>query len=287
MIKICFIFDSWTDEFALKVYSKMTPKRSGKWKDMVGVSNPDEADFCIIIDYTSRNIPKEKRIYIGAHPYILGYDSYKCFDGQGVARLDLRDTFGFGEWWLKYDYDYLSQLKPMLKPRDLICILSDAEGRPDHMIRKNYLKRFFEKHRLDLYGRIRPYTNNMLRCYMGVLGNPDKAGKDYWYGKEDVLVKYRYALEFDNGPCKHYFSERIFDDLLLWTMPIIALGADNIEDYLPKDSFRYANIESDGDDVMEIVKSGFYNVEAIAEARDLLLNKYQLWPRCYDLIKSL
>ena len=285
-IKVCFIFESWTDEESLKVYSKMTPGRSGRWKDMVGVSNPSEADFCVVIDRTSRKIPNEKAIYVGAHPYIPGYDSYACFDGMGVARLDLRDTFGFGEWWLKYDYDELVHMAPPLKQKDLICIMSNAIGRPDQELRKLYIKRFCEKHSLDLYGGIQPETEAIQKNYKGVLGNPDRAGKDYWYGKEGILDKYRYALEFDNGPTKHYFSERIFDDLLLYTVPILALGCTNLGDYLPEGSFHYANISGYGDDVQEILKQDI-NYGAVIEARNLILNKYQLWPRLYEVIKGL
>lgn len=289
MIKVCFIFPSWSHEETLKIYSKMTPGRSGQWKDMVGVTDPFKADYCVIVDDAlGVPYPKDRAIYMGAHPYIPGYDSYRCFDGMGVARLDLRDTFGFGEWWLKYDYDYLSklQLQPMEKSKDLICIMSNAIGRPDQELRKLYIKRFCESHCLDLYGGLKPETEAIAAQYKGVLGNPDRAGVDYWYGKEGILENYRYALEFDNGPTKHYFSERIFDDILLYTTPILALGCTNLEEYLPEGSFHYANIAGYGNDVMEIIKRT-PDYKALKEARDLLLNKYQLWARVWETIQNL
>ena len=294
MIKVCFIYNGESNEDFLKILSKMTPNRSGKWKDMVGVTDPKKADFCIIQDRSGHSCPENKCIYMGAHPDIPNYDTYVCFDGKGIARLDLRDTFGFGEWWLEYDYDTLSKMKRPKKTKDLCCILSNAEGRPDHLARKQYMERFCSKHPVNLYGHIKP-TGSMNKYYKGKLG--EYTPTTYWFGKEKVLEEHRYTLEFDNAtikgtseyethPTKHYFSERFFDDILLWTTPIGVICATNIGDYLPEGSFRYADFTLNGDDVEEMIKEE-PDWKALDEARDLLLNKYQVWARVYEVIKSL
>lgn len=283
MVKVCFIYDGETNERYLEILKKMTPNRSGIWKNLIGVTKVSEADWCVVIDSTTQSVPLDRTLFMSAHPCIEGYESYKNHDDK-PHKLDLKYTFGFGEWWINYDYDTLSNLEPITKTKQLCCILSNAEGRPDHYRRKKYMERFCDKHPIDLYGRIVP-TGQMVKYYKGTLGV--NASTTYWFGKEDVLKQYKYALEFDNGQCLHYFSERVFDDLLLWTMPIIAIGGTNIEEYLPKNCFRYVDISKDGDDVWDIVNSNFYDLEAISEARNLLLNKYQIWARTYEYINRL
>ena len=104
----------------------------------------------------------------------------------------------------------------------------------------------------------------------------------YWFGKENVLAQHEYSIEIDVGLTKHYFSERVFDSLLMWCMPLY-WGGTNLEDYLPAECFKYIDIYGDGRDLFDAKRK----ISAIAEARDLLLNKYQLWPRVYEVIKQL
>ena len=281
MKTVCFVYDAWDDKYTLEVFSKMTPRRSGEFRGIKGVSDRSKADFFVVIDDTNSNLPQDRTIYIGAHPYIPGYSNYRAIQGKGIASLDCRYTFGFGEWWLKYDYDYLAALKKPEKTKDLICILSNASGRDDHRQRKEYTAAYCAKYPLDLYGSIVPFTGPMKSCYKGRLGNGN--ANDYWFGKEGVLEQYRYALEFDMGPCEHYFSERIFDDILLWTTPIVVIGGTNIGDYLPSGSFHYADIKNGGSDVCALTSQP-QDDKALEEARDLLLNKYQLWARIDEVL---
>jgi len=290
MIKVCFLYDFEGCEKFLKIMSKMTPGRSGKWKDMVAVTDPEKADFQIVIDETTYPVDPKRVIYVGAHPHIPGYRGWRCFDDKPcVAKLDLRDTFGFGEWWLSYDYDYLSVLEPMPKTKDLCCIMSDQhtfnnDGREK---RVPFLKRFCGKYTgmLNLYGRIKP-DENLIAHYHGELGK--NTWESYWFGKEDTYRDHRYAIEIDVGLTKNYFSERFFDAMLMWCMPIY-WGGTTVHEWIPENAFRYFDIDGYGDEVAEIVNSDFreQNIEAMREARDILLNKLQLWARVYQTIKSL
>jgi hypothetical protein len=119
------------------------------------------------------------------------------------------------------------------------------------------------------------------------LGSSHNDGGDHTWGKEDVLEKYRYSVEVDVGETRNYFSERVFDSLLMWCMPL-CWGSTNIEEYLPKNSFRYIDIYGGGGDILEIIKTDVRerNLDAIREARNLLLNKYQIFARSYDYIQQ-
>ena len=277
MIKCCFIYEAWDNQKTLDVYRKMTPKSSGIWKDLVAVTDEKEADWCVVVDDTTRCMNPDRTLYVSAHPYMPGYEGYRDLSNK-KHKLDNKSTFGFGEWWLKYDYDYLSALEPMEKSKDCCWIVSNSVGGYGRERRKSLAKEL--NGQIDIFGRIQG-------CGAGALGSSENDGGNHTWGKEDVLSKYRYSVEVDVGPCRNYFSERIFDSLLMWCMPLV-WGSTNVEEYLPKDSFSYIDIYGTGKDILEISKSDVRerNLGAIREARQLLLNKYNLFPRAYDYISN-
>jgi hypothetical protein len=275
-MKVKFVYDPEPDEKFLDIMSKMTPQRSCKWKDMKATTNDSEADFFVVIDSTHKQLPKDRTIYISAHPYIEGYSGHADIENKEcLAKLDLKHTFGFGEWWLKYDYDYLSKFKLPKKTELVCCIMSNVDGDYGRTRRKEYIKNLTSIYpSINVYGTIKGVGKGALRD-----------GEEYQHGKEKVLSKHKFSIEIDTGPTKHYFSERVFDSLLMWCKPLY-WGGTNLEDYLPKECFSYIDIYSEGKDVLQAVKEEV-DYKAIGEARHLLLNKYQLWARIYDLIKSL
>ena len=276
-VKVCFIYEAWDNQKTLDIYQKMTPNRSGVWKNLVAVTEERDADWCVVVDDTTRPMNPEKTLYVSAHPYMAGYEGYRDLS-QKIHKLDNKETFGFGEWWLKYDYDYLSALEPMEKSKDCCWIVSNSVGGYGRERRKSLATQL--NGQIDIFGRIQG-------CGAGVLGSSENDGGNHTCGKEDVLEKYRYSVEVDVGLCKNYFSERVFDSLLLWCTPLY-WGSTNLEEYLPKNSFKYVDIYGSGKDILEISKSSFRedNIEAIREARQLLLNKYQLFARVHDYLSN-
>lgn len=276
-MKVCFIYDPWENEKTLDLYKKMTPNSSGIWKDMIAVTNQGEADWCVVIDDTGRPMDREKTLYVGAHPKMPGYEGYRDLS-RHKHKLDAADTFGFGEWWLSYDWDYLNNLEPPKKSKDCCWIISNSVGGYGRERRKELAREL--NGRIDVFGRISGVG-------AGKLGSPENDGGNHTWGKEDVLGRYRYSVEVDVGPTRNYFSERVFDSILMWCIPLY-WGSTNLEEYLPKDSFAYIDIYGNGKDILEISKSDFRekNMGAIAEARNLLLNKYNIFARAYDYIKE-
>ena len=104
-------------------------------------------------------------------------------------------------------------------------------------------------------------------------------------GKEFVYEQYKYVIEFD-AEGENYFSERIFDAFLLYSMPFY-WGGKNLHRYIPKNSFKYLDFKRKGADIISIINNTtFYedNIKNIKEARNLLLNKLQIWPRVHKII---
>lgn len=296
MIKVCFLQTEWDNEKVLRHYRKMTPNNSGQWKDMIATTSINDADYVAIIDYTNQDIGNKPAIYLGAHPPPMS--GYRCFDNakNAIARFDLRDTFGFGEWWLEEDYDTLSALEPPTKTKILSTILSEKSVNLGHRQRLDFTNRFCAKYdnQVDVYGRVRPeQIPNMKNSYKGVLGfqrGHTEYAEKFNVGKTPALLPYKYTLEFDDDwGCVNYFSERFFDDMLLWCMPIYS-GGSQVHKYIPENSFRYFDrVNTKPEEIIEIIDSNFYekHIEDMREARNLLLNKYQLWARVYEGIKGI
>jgi hypothetical protein len=290
MDKLCFLGNSETPQKLLDTFRKMTPGRTGIWGNLQGTGNIDEADYFAVIDkvpseYVYR-IKPDKCVILGAHPESL--QSYQNMDSIiALSKFDCAKTIGFLEWWIKYDYDYLSSLQPMNKPKILGTIVSNSGSDRSHTMRKSFIERFCTNHNsiLDVYGRIVPF-GSIIPHYKGVCGqraNTVTSG-DYWSGKEPVYEQYKYMLEFDNFG-KYYFSERVLDCLLLWSMPIYN-GGENIHEFIPQGSFRYFNINGNGEDVIRVIRDQTYeqNIDNIRMARNILLNHLQVWARVHSAI---
>ena len=297
-VKVIFLQTEWKPRKVLDTYKKMTPGCSGIWKNMEAVVQPKDADVAVIIDYTVAPLPADMpKVYIGAHPY--GHHvGYRCYDEikkdpSTIAAFDLQFTAGFLEWWLDETYDELMALQPPKKTKDLVSIISEKLGTDGHKQRRDFMERFCARHweNIEIYGRIQPLEHepNIKKCYKGALGCDRvdvRFPELFQTGKTEVLKPARYVLEHDdNFGCIHYFSERFADDLLFWTLPIYFGGGD-VSQYLPKNCYIPFNYDISPDKIMDIVNSDFRekNIEAMAEARWLILNKYQLWARVYNPI---
>lgn len=298
-IKVAFL--SWhykSPKIFLDTLKKMTPNCSGKWGNIIAVENPAEADYSLIFDGYDGGYPKTRAIYFGQHPYIPNYSpSFRTFEDKDtcVARISLDKYFNAGEWWIKHTYDELMSLESPKKTKDLACIMTYQTHNPMYAQRVKFMQTLVSKYtKFDLYGRPEErFRNDIIlpKVFRGSLGfnKPEGILGEHLIGKE-IIQNYRYSLEFDVGPTKNYISERFYDALLLWTMPIY-FGSNNVHTIIPKEAFHYVNIHdlSQVDKVIEIINSDSRekNMDAIREARNLLLNRYQMFPFAWEVINNL
>ena len=305
MIKVCFV--SWhyqNTKVFLDTLIKMTPGLSGVWKNIVAITDPDQADYVIVCDGANIPIknPESRVIFMGNHP--TGLASYlNWHDKPALLKLTLDKHLNNGEWWIEHTYDELMALQCPVKTKDLVCVCTGhnhlATGAVDprmYIKRLEFLGEYCKKYsNLRVYGRpIENYFDrkDIFPYYKGVLGHrqPDGTKGEHLVGKETVLYDTRYSIEFDVGPTVNYISERVYDSLLLWCYPFY-FGSTNVEKFIPKDSFQYINTSNLGDvDLVNSVVSGNCredNLKAIEEARYLLLNKYQTFAYTYHVINNL
>jgi hypothetical protein len=259
---------------------------------MVAVTDPKQADFCAIFDGANVPIPHERSLYFGEHPdCTAAYSEWNNI--AALRKFPLKRFLNPGEWWLDYDYDYLMKLKPPQKTKETICVFTAHNHSPIYVRRRQFVSQFCELYpSIHLYGR--PVANFqsdpvLSKYHRGVLGvtSPQNVTGDHQTGKE-LLIDYKYSLEFDVGPTVNYISERFYDAMLMWTLPFY-FGSSNVHEYLHPESFRYIDMNGGPQLVVDTIRSGYYesHIEVLGVARDMLLNKYQIWPYVYDVIQSL
>ena len=110
-----------------------------------------------------------------------------------------------------------------------------------------------------------------------LLGRGFRPLDDKW----DGLAPYRYSLAVENYSGPDYWTEKLTDCLLAWSMPIY-YGCTNIDSYLPAECMIRIDITRPDvvDQIKQTVSSDLWRQrrDAIAEARRRILDRHQLFP---------
>jgi hypothetical protein len=253
--------------------SRQTPNNDGAWGQVLITEEPlAECDYLVLLGPVSKEVeaicPPQNVWLILQEPPTEGF---RAIHGgiPEVARIYTQDTSRRGRrfvhtqpalpWHVDKDYSYLQHAQIPPKTKQLSWITSNKSLLRGHRARMDFLDRLHENISLDLYGS-------------GFNRIPDK-----W----DGLAQYRYTLAVENFTGPYYFSEKLMDAWLSWTMPIYH-GCTNITDYFPKGAFISLDIRrADAvEELRRIIESDAAerNMDAIREARDRVLNTYQLFP---------
>lgn len=250
----------------LKRYGTQTPDNSNIWKgEIKGVDNHIEADYFIVLEGEPKSnfsLPKDKVIYLKREPnYIINFKkpNYKYVRSYEDGNCGIT-------WWINKPFNELKVLPYPEKTKK--CSLITGYKYPN---RKKFLDRVFSKPiDIDLFGRGIP---NKFPNYKGELktnGNCKLGG----------MLPYEYSLTLLNSQQTNCFTEKICDAYLSWSMPIY-WGCPNILEFFPNDSVRLIDINSPNirQEIIDIISKPITQkeIEAIAIARELVLNKYNIW----------
>ena len=242
-----------------------TPNCNGIWNNIQATANKKEADYVIVMDQTMENVDARKVIFFGREPkHVVG--AYKEWHGicSGNYHHEAGNSWLAMTWWTKKTFDELIQLNPE-KTKNLSVI--DSGKRVTE----------FHGYRLDLIREIIKRLRNDVDCYGGIVNN-QLPHRD----KTKGLEAYRYNLAVENGRTDFYFSEKLCDPLLFLAMPIYC-GCRKIDRFFPSKSYvlidEQKSHEYNARYIKEVIGSNIReeNIEAIKEARDLVLYKYNIW----------
>lgn len=167
-------------------------------------------------------------------------------------------------------YDELKSLDKVEKSKLLSVISSDKAFTSGHRRRRRFVARLQEHFgdRLEVFGR-------------GVRDVEDK-----W----DALAPYKYHLALENSSYPHYWTEKLSDTYLAHSFPIYG-GCPNVNEYFPNESFCLIDMddpESAIERIEECLEKDLWerSREARAQARQLVLDKYNFFPMVADFVEK-
>ena len=265
---------------------RSTPGGSGRWGDITFTADPvDECDYCIFqngdIRYdVSVTCPPENIWMLVHEPYMAGLNDW-VIDGHGAfARIytHRRDS-GASIYWnlqtalpwhVRKTYDELKAMtEPPEKTRQLSAIIGGARDLPGHQARYEFIQALKKSDLpLDFFGRaVRPIDD-----------------------KADALEPYGFSLAIENNSNPDMWTEKLADCFLSWTVPFY-FGCTNLDNYFPAGSYipiDISNPERSIDIIRDNLSSGNWGsrIDALREARTLILEKYQLCPFIADQINT-
>jgi Glycosyltransferase family 10 (fucosyltransferase) C-term len=260
---------------------RQTPGGSGEWEGIRFTLDPvHECDYAVVLNRVPSDVdlvcPKEHVWAIIQEPPVPEYRWHqKGF--RNFSRVYVTDHRLEGEgivhsqpalpWHLDRDYDTLKRAARPDKTASLSWITSNDRGRPGQRQRMDFLRRITGAVEFDLWGK-------------GFTPIDDK-----W----DGLAPYRYSLAVENHSGPFYWTEKLADCFLAWTMPVY-YGCTNIEDYFPKESMIRIDIHSPDciEVINDVVRSDRWRThrDAVAHARELVLDRHQFFPFVTNLIKQ-
>jgi len=274
-LKISFACN-WGENSAglLEKYRKQTPNDSGVWGEISATENHSESDFVVFLGNGPRGLGHSlgKTIHFRREPDFIERhfpisDAYKAFDYD-------RCGYHVSTWFIEKSFDELSEMEYPTKTRKISAISSSKWSHRNHFLHST--SALFGRGEIDFYGRglaavVGPEN------YKGLLNYNKNC-------KFNGLVDYEYSVAIENSSQRNYFTEKIIDCFLSWTIPLY-WGCPNISEYFPEGSYYLIN---EPRDVLEAIERPIEkgNIEALKEARNLVLNEYNIWPTIGNILSG-
>jgi hypothetical protein len=274
------IVKNWSDPELMR----QTPGATGCWEGIrFTCDSVDECDAVIVLNRvpvsSSVHCPPENVWALMQEPYVKGVFDWMVEGHDQYAHVFTHyPVHNAGDkyirchpavpWHVKKSYDELKMLPLPSKQKSISWITSNLTSFPGHKVRMDFLE--FLRNRdfsIDLYGK----------------------GINYIEDKWDGLAPYRYSLAIENSSGPDYWTEKVADCFLSWTVPIY-YGCTNLEDYFPAGSFIRIDIKQP-EAALETIAATLAadswqsRLPALEEARKLVLDSYQFFPQMQNLIK--
>jgi hypothetical protein len=263
---------------------RQTPDEKGHWEGIdFTFEKVDECDLLIVCNRPREDIrikcSKTGKWLISMEPPTEYHDfhlnSFNYFDKVITQHTEVNNnnvinSHGSLPWKVNKTYNDLINYNLKLSDKMDKCsfVLSN----------KNWLKG--HKERLKFY----EYLNRLSNTSIDIYGRGINPITD----KFEALYPYKYSIAIENSCYNNYWTEKISDCFLTWTMPIY-FGCPNINQYFPDDSFILIDPKDPMlslEKIQETIGRDMWSksFEAINYSRNLVLNKYQFFPRIKEEI---
>ncbi len=169
------------------------------------------------------------------------------------------------------NYDGLKSGPTPKKTKLISIIASSKSNTPGHVKRYEFTTKLKEHYgdKLDVFG----------------------FGINQFQDKWNVISPYKYHIVIENSVFADYWTEKLSDTFLCETYPVY-YGCPNIHEYFDNNSLSVINIENFEESVKiidEIINENYYekSTERILESKNLILDKYQLFPAISSVINNI
>lgn len=258
---------------------RQTPGRKGMWDGIAFTLGPvSESDYLVMLNNrmeveTSGKCPQENIWLLIQEPYQKGLTDWVIEKHEPFAKVfthhpppgDENKKYVLSPpaipWHVNRTYDELVSCPMPPKTRPLSWIVGAARDLPGHLQRLAFLETVKKSSLpIDLFGRA--------VCPI----------EDKW----DGLAPYFFSLAVENNSGPDMWTEKLADCFLSWSVPFY-YGCTNLEKYFPKDAYIPIDINNPIAAIKIIRENATPDnwekrLPAINEARDLILNKYQIFP---------
>lgn len=265
---------------------RQTPGGKGIWDGIrFTIDNVDECDLLVVLNNRMKHAVRARcpdgRVWaVMQEPYVKGFTDWMVEAHGAFGRvytnypLQTKPKYIASQpalpWHVNRTFDELITCSMPKKTQPLSWVVGNCRDLPGHMKRLTFLRAVQADQTLDidLYGRAVQYI------------------EDKW----DGLAQYRYSIAAENTSWPDYWTEKIADCFLAWTVPIY-FGCANLEKYFPADSFIRIDIEKPAE-AIKIIKRVLREddwerrLPALEEARRRVLYEYQIFPMLARLLKS-
>lgn len=263
-------------------WASQSPGGKGHWGTCQFLFERHETayDWLVVIDDVSRKLktpperlscPRENTILVTTEPpTITRYG--KAFASQFHTLITSQDKASLPHqnrihsatgnlWFHGKTYDELLATPPLEKPLTLSTVCSSKQQKHTaHHARYDFTQWLKTRiPQLDIFGH----------------------GVRRIEKKHEALDPYRFHLAIENHLAPHHWTEKFADPILSLCVPIYH-GCPNLPDYFPKDSYISIDIR-DPENALDTIlreindpESYPKRIPALIEARNLILNKYNL-----------
>ncbi|HUN56432.1 MAG TPA: glycosyltransferase family 10 [Smithella sp.] len=265
---------------------RQTPGGQGIWDNIQFTVDPvEECDFVIMLNNNMKcgsivKCPKENIWALMQEPYVKGFTDWMAEGHESFSHVythyipSNHSRYIVSQpalpWHINKSFDQLSQMDIPAKSKVISWIAGNAMDIPGHIKRRSFLQ----------------FMKNNASADIDLFGRAVRVIEDKW----DGLAPYKYSLAIENSPSPNYWTEKLADCFLTWTIPFY-FGCPNLETYFPEESFIRIDIDKPRI-ALDRIKSAIKNNEwekrlpALKAARERVLNQYQLFPHLAERIKS-
>jgi hypothetical protein len=253
---------------------QQTPGNTGIWEDVeFTVDGTQAADYVIVLNHPMQDSavtcpPSHVWAIMQEPPTDFHKPLHRC--DPGYARIYTTDTDLKGRryvqsqpalpWHINRSYDFLKTVEAPSKTGEISWVTSNLTNIQGHRDRMAFLEAIRGKLEFDLFGR----------------------GFSLVEDKWQAIAPYQYGIAVENYSNPYYWSEKIADCFLGWSMPIY-YGCTRITDYFPAESMVLIDIYRP-EDALERIRKAVHagrwqkNLDAIHFAREQVLEHYQFFP---------